>query len=98
MKIKNGSSILCEYVSVSTICDKSPTHAAGLPFYPLPEEMPECQKNTERGVEQTDDPTAEDKPLTYPAVIASLSLVECYFELRYKNTNDTVASVGNRYT
>ncbi|KAK7421614.1 hypothetical protein QQX98_002081 [Neonectria punicea] len=56
---------------------------SGLPFYPLPEEMPKRQDSTERGAPQTNDPAVKDKPLTYPAAIASLSLIESYFELVY---------------
>ncbi|KPM39716.1 hypothetical protein AK830_g6830 [Neonectria ditissima] len=56
---------------------------SGLPFYPLPEEMPKRQGSTKRGIPQTNDPAQKDKPLTYPAAIASLSLVESYFELVY---------------
>ncbi|KAK7429417.1 hypothetical protein QQZ08_004009 [Neonectria magnoliae] len=56
---------------------------SGLPFYPLPEEMPKRQDSTERGAPRTNDPAVNDKPLTYPAAIASLSLVESYFELVY---------------
>ncbi|KAF7545287.1 hypothetical protein G7Z17_g9284 [Cylindrodendrum hubeiense] len=55
----------------------------GLPFHPLPEEMPERQFYTKRKAKQTNDPAVRDLPLTYPAAVASLSLVESYFELVY---------------
>ncbi|KAH6887008.1 hypothetical protein B0T10DRAFT_407209 [Thelonectria olida] len=60
----------------------------GLPFYPLPDEMPERQLYTQRDTKTTDDPTkakdSEEFDLSYPAAIALLSLVESYFELMYK--------------
>ncbi|CAM1507592.1 Fc.00g072330.m01.CDS01 [Cosmosporella sp. VM-42] len=69
--------------------DKAPEEKqslpTGLPFFPLPEEMPERQLNVKRGATLTNDPTNTDpeKPLTYPAAIASLCLIESYFELIY---------------
>jgi hypothetical protein len=56
----------------------------GSPFHPLPEEMPERQLKTERGAKLTDNPAnKENLPLNYPAAIASLSVIESYFELVY---------------
>lgn len=57
----------------------------GLPFFPLPEEMPERQKDTERGTELTNTPEkeGEEMKLRYAAAVTSLSLVESYFELVY---------------
>ncbi|KAK9422887.1 hypothetical protein SUNI508_04554 [Seiridium unicorne] len=51
-----------------------------LPFWPLPSEMPERQKDTKKGEKQA-DLADQNLPLTYAAAVAALSLVECYFEL-----------------
>ncbi|KAH7129098.1 hypothetical protein EDB81DRAFT_728997 [Dactylonectria macrodidyma] len=57
----------------------------GLPFYPLPEEMPSRQWGIERGHELTREPeegTKEtDKSLTFTSAVAALSVIESYFEL-----------------
>ncbi|KAI1372453.1 hypothetical protein F4677DRAFT_432337 [Hypoxylon crocopeplum] len=54
------------------------------PFNPLPREMPMRQVNTSHESKQTNDPNNanEDHPLTYAAAVASLSLIESFFELR----------------
>ncbi|RBR15926.1 uncharacterized protein FIESC28_07128 [Fusarium coffeatum] len=57
----------------------------GLPFHPLPEEMPETQFNTQ-GQGLTDSPSVEADPkqqveMTYGAALATLSLIESFFEL-----------------
>lgn len=59
------------------------TLTRGLPFYPLPEEMPQRQYRTIPGTKLTDDPTEEAKPLTYGSAVGVLSLVESYAELVY---------------
>ncbi|KAI0003934.1 hypothetical protein F4779DRAFT_634303 [Xylariaceae sp. FL0662B] len=48
-----------------------------LPFYPLPQEMPKRQASTPHHAKH---PTKE-LPLTYAAAVASLSLIESFFEL-----------------
>ncbi|KAH7140384.1 hypothetical protein B0J13DRAFT_63603 [Dactylonectria estremocensis] len=57
----------------------------GLPFYPLPEEMPSRQLGVERGHELTRQPeegTKEtDKSLTFTSAVAALAVIESYFEL-----------------
>jgi len=57
----------------------------GLPFHPLPEEMPETQFKTEKGKSLTDSPAVEaghkDVDMTYGAALAALSLIESFFEL-----------------
>ncbi|KAF7560122.1 hypothetical protein G7046_g4037 [Stylonectria norvegica] len=60
-----------------------PALPTGLPFYPLPEEMPQRQFYTKRNTPLTNDPTVKEKPLTYPSAVASMSLIESYFELIY---------------
>ena len=64
----------------------------GLPFYPLPEEMPQRQYRTKPGAKLTEDPTDEDKELTYAAAISSLSLIESYFELIYNTPATAMAT------
>ncbi|CAG1962599.1 unnamed protein product [Fusarium graminearum] len=57
----------------------------GLPFHPLPEEMPTTQLRTKKGASLTDNPKEEanDRPvdMTYGAALAVLSLIESFFEL-----------------
>ncbi|KAF4960491.1 hypothetical protein FSARC_10459 [Fusarium sarcochroum] len=58
----------------------------GLPFHPLPEEMPTTQFCTTKGAPLTDDPKDEaenaDVEMTYGAALAVLSLIESFFEFR----------------
>ncbi|UZP40376.1 hypothetical protein NXS19_008192 [Fusarium pseudograminearum] len=57
----------------------------GLPFHPLPEEMPTTQLRTKKGAPWTDNPTEEANDrlvdMTYGAALAVLSLIESFFEL-----------------
>lgn len=56
----------------------------GLPFHPLPEEMPERQYCTPKDAPLTDSPAVEAGPgeadMTYGAALAALSLIESFFE------------------
>ncbi|KAL2689192.1 hypothetical protein Neosp_003244 [[Neocosmospora] mangrovei] len=57
----------------------------GLPFHPLPEEMPERQLCTPKNRDLTDSPEKEaskkEVHMTYGAALAVLSLIESFFEL-----------------
>ncbi|KAI8722658.1 hypothetical protein NCS52_00410100 [Fusarium sp. LHS14.1] len=57
----------------------------GLPFHPLPEEMPERQLRTPKNRDLTDSPEEEaskkEVDMTYGAALAVLSLIESFFEL-----------------
>ncbi|CAH0024590.1 unnamed protein product [Clonostachys rhizophaga] len=57
----------------------------GLPFYPLPEEIPTTQFYRTESAPLTDNPTDEAKldnvEMTYGAALAVLSLIESFFEL-----------------
>lgn len=56
----------------------------GLPFHPLPEEMPTAQYQTPGDTFFTDNPEDEattEKEMTYGAALAMLSLMESFFEL-----------------
>ncbi|KAF3023150.1 hypothetical protein E8E14_013967 [Neopestalotiopsis sp. 37M] len=54
-----------------------------LPFFPLPAEMPRRQEGTGPKSDLTDLPeeAGANKPLTFAAAVAALSLVESFFEL-----------------
>lgn len=57
--------------------------STGLPFYPLPAEMPQRQLETLRSGKVSDDPKKEGD-LTYPAAVAMLSQFESLFQDVYE--------------
>ncbi|KAI0121136.1 hypothetical protein BJ170DRAFT_688221 [Xylariales sp. AK1849] len=80
--LQSGDNTYKPYQDAMNLLKDGPsgTKSPGLPFYPLPQEMPKRQLGTEQNAKQTDDPT-EDLPLTYAAAVASLCLIESFFEL-----------------
>ncbi|KAM0469799.1 hypothetical protein ACHAP7_009830 [Fusarium lateritium] len=71
--------------NVSQPLKKDGDMPGGLPFYPLPEEMPTTQFNTPKNKDLTDSPEKEanekDVDMTYGAALAVLSLIESFYEL-----------------
>ncbi|CAG9986852.1 unnamed protein product [Clonostachys byssicola] len=74
-----------EFEDIGKPLKKDGDMPTGLPFHPLPEEMPTTQLCTPKGAPLTDNPTDEaehdEVDMTYGAALAVLSLIESFFEL-----------------
>ncbi|KAM0343745.1 hypothetical protein ACHAPU_008171 [Fusarium lateritium] len=62
----------------------------GLPFHPLPEEMPTTQKDTENKplTDFPDDEAGKEFEMSYGAALAVLSVIESFFELGLDKSRD----------
>ena len=72
----------------------------GLPFFPLPAEMPKRQKISKQTTRLTDSPeeaadNTNQLDLTYPAALAALSMIESAFELLFMNEGDVEKAMKN---